>query len=218
VVNDAPKPDKRIVQMTQFIVKSKPIELAGHKFVPVFLQQSRTLAVIIITVTAAEQIIRFFAMLPLPGEGGYYVETYRALEKISEAALPARYTGERNFSTAILYLLTPDTFSALHRVKSDEIFHFYLGDPITMLQLHADGSSEVITLGRDILNGQRVQVTVPKDSWQGSFLNQGGDFALMGTTIAPGFEFADFEPASKEELLEQHPNQRELILRLTRRE
>ncbi|MHC4482006.1 MAG: cupin domain-containing protein [Planctomycetota bacterium] len=174
--------------------------------------------VIIIAVVTAEQIIRFFAMKPLPGEGGYYVETYRASEKISEVALPARYTGERNFCTAILYLLTPDTFSALHRLKSDEIFHFYLGDPVTMLQLHADGSSEVITLGRDIVNGQRVQVTVPKDSWQGSFLNQGGDFALMGTTIAPGFEFTDFEPASKEELLKQHPNQRELILRLTRRE
>jgi predicted cupin superfamily sugar epimerase len=157
-------------------------------------------------------------MKSLPGEGGYYVETYRASEKISETALPARYIGERNFSTAILYLLTSDTFSALHRVKSDEVFHFYLGDPVTMLQLHPEGSSEVITLGRDVLNGQRVQVTVPKNSWQGSFLNQGGDFALMGTTIAPGFEFADFEPACREELLKQYPNQRRLIVRLTRGE
>lgn len=171
--------------------------------------------VIIIIVATAEQIIGFFEMKPLPGEGGYYVETYRASEKINETALPARYTGERGLGTAILYLLTPDTFSALHRVKSDEIFHFYLGDPVTMLQLCPDGSSEVITLGRDILNGQRVQVTVSKDNWQGSFLNEGGNFVLMGTTVAPGFEFADFEPARREELLGRYPDRRELILKLT---
>ena len=154
-------------------------------------------------------------MKPLPHEGGYYVETYRCDEKISPTALPARYTGERNLSTAILYLLTPDMFSALHRLRSDEIFHFYLGDPVTMLQLHSNGSSEVITLGQDIFNDQRVQVTVPKNSWQGCFLNEGGKFALMGTTIAPGFEFADFELAQREELLERYPGQRDLILKLT---
>jgi predicted cupin superfamily sugar epimerase len=154
-------------------------------------------------------------MKPLAGEGGYYVETYRASEKIGKAALPVRYTDARSFSTAILYLLTADTCSALHRLRSDEIFHFYLGDPVTMLQLCPDGSSEVITLGRDILNGQRVQVAVPKDSWQGCFLNEGGSFALMGTTIAPGFEFADFEPARREELLKKYPARRDLILKLT---
>ncbi|MHC4424021.1 MAG: cupin domain-containing protein, partial [Planctomycetota bacterium] len=74
-------------------------------------------------------------MRPLSYEGGFYVETYRCAEKIAQTALPARYTDEKNFSTAILYLLTPDTFSALHRLRSDEIFHFYLGDPVTMLQL-----------------------------------------------------------------------------------
>ena len=163
----------------------------------------------------AEQIIEFFQMKPLPHEGGYYVETYRSDEKIAQAALPARYTGERNLSTAILYLLTPDMFSALHRLRSDEIFHFYLGDPVTMLQLHSNGSSEVITLGQDIFNDQRVQVTVPKNSWQGCFLNEGGKFALMGTTIAPGFELADFELAKREELLEKYPSQRDVILKLT---
>ena len=163
----------------------------------------------------AEQIIEFFGMKPLPHEGGYYVETYRSGEKISQATLLSRYTGERNLSTAILYLLTPDMFSALHRLRSDEIFHFYLGDPVTMLQLHSNGSSEVITLGQDIFNDQRVQVTVPKNSWQGCFLNEGGKFALMGTTIAPGFEFADFELAHREELLRQYPNQRDVILKLT---
>ena len=100
-------------------------------------------------------------MKPLPYEGGFYVETYRCDEKITQVALPTRYSSEKNFSTAILYLLTPDTFSAFHRLRSDEIFHFYLGDSVTMLQLHPDGSSEVTTLGQDIMKGQRLQVTVP---------------------------------------------------------
>ena len=166
--------------------------------------------------TTAEEIIKFFGMRPLPYEGGFYVETYRCAEKIAQAALPARYTGGRNFSTAILYLLTPDTFSALHRLRSDETFHFYLGDPVTMLQLHPDGSGEVMTLGRDIMNGPRVQATVPKNCWQGYFLNEGGSFALMGCTVAPGFDLADFELAPGEELLQQYPGRHDLILKLTR--
>lgn len=164
--------------------------------------------------TTAEDIIRFFGMKPLPDEGGFYAETYRCQEKVAQAALPAKYTGERNLATAILYLLTPKTLSSLHRLKSNEIFHFYLGHPVTMLQLHPDGSSEVITLGQDILNGQRIQVTVPAGSWQGCLLNKGGKFALMGTTTAPGFEFNDFEPGCRDKLLEQYPSQRSFILKL----
>ena len=167
---------------------------------------------------SAEEIIEFFGMKPLPDEGGYYIQTYRAEDKIPKAALPERFTGERNFSTAILYLLTPDTFSALHRLASDEIFHFCLGDSVTMLQLHPDGASEVITLGQEILTGEHLQVTVPKNSWQGCFLNEGGKFALMGLTVAPGFEFADYESGCKDKLLEQYPNEHDLIVRLTREE
>lgn len=163
----------------------------------------------------AGQIIELFGMIPLKGEGGFYTETYRCRKRIAEAHLPAGYAGGRSLGSAILYLLTPDTFSALHRLKSDEIFHFYLGDPVTMLQLHPDGSGEVITLGRDILNGQRVQVTVPAGSWQGCFLNPGGRLALMGTTVAPAFEFADFEPADRKTLLKQFPAQKHFILRLS---
>jgi len=162
-----------------------------------------------------EQIIEFFGMRPLPREGGFYVETYRTKEKIAQTALPDRFTGERNFATAILYLLTPDTFSSLHKLAGDEIYHFYLGDAVTMLQFHPDGSSEVIDLGPDIMNGQHVQVTVPGDTWQGAFLKQGGKFALMGTTIAPGFEFDDYQPGRRQVLLEQCPDQRDLILKLT---
>jgi predicted cupin superfamily sugar epimerase len=165
-------------------------------------------------------------MKPLPNEGGFYIETYRCREKllpsvvegIARAHLPTRYTGDRNLCTAILYLLTPDTFSVLHRVKSDEIFHFYLGSSVTMLHLHPDGSSEVTTLGQDIFKEHRIQVIVPQGTWQGCFLNPPGKFALMGTTVAPGFEFADFEPADREKLLEQYPAQRDLIIRLTRQQ
>jgi predicted cupin superfamily sugar epimerase len=164
----------------------------------------------------AEQLIKLFAMKPLPHEGGYYVETYRSRDKIDKAALPPRYDGRRNFGTSILYLLTPETFSAMHRLKSDEVFHFYLGDPVTMLQLHPDRTSQLITLGHDVLNGQHIQVTVPADTWQGCFLNEGGRFALMGTTVAPGFEAADFELAARTVLLQEYPDQRNLILRLTR--
>lgn len=112
----------------------------------------------------AEQIIEFFGMKPLPDEGGFYVETYHSQEKIARSSLPKRYIGQRCFATAIIYLITPERFSKLHKLAGDEVFHFYLGGPVTMLQLHPDGYSEVVTLGRDIFNGQRVQVTVPRGS------------------------------------------------------
>lgn len=156
-------------------------------------------------------------MRPLEKEGGYYIETYRASEKIAQTVLPVRYTSERTFATAILYLLTPDTCSSLHRLASDEVWHFYLGDSVTMLQLHPDGSSDVMDLGPDITKGQRVQVTVPKDTWQGAFLKHGGKFALMGTTTAPGFESDDFELGRRAELLEQYPSRNDLIEKLTKK-
>ncbi len=159
----------------------------------------------------AEQIIEMFGMKPLQGEGGYYVETYRSEESHGLAG----YSGKRNFSSAILYLLTPDTFSRLHRLRSDEVWHFYLGDPATMLQLHPDGSDELITLGHDIQAGRQVQTVVPAGTWQGCFLNEGGKFALMGTTAAPAFDFADFQPADRNELLKKYPVPKNLILRLT---
>ncbi len=164
----------------------------------------------------AKDIIRWLKLQPHPEEGGYYAETYRSSEQISKPCLPDRYATERSYGTAIYYLLTPDTFSCMHRLRTDEIFHFYLGDSVTMLLLHPDGQSQVLTLGKDILGGEQLQVTVPRDVWQGSFLNPGGKFALLGTTMAPGFEFADYEHASRDDLLAKYPAQRDLILRLTK--
>ena len=166
----------------------------------------------------AEQIIELFGMKPLKGEGGFYAETYRCSERIAEAHLPTGYVGDRSLGSAILYLLTPDTFSALHRLKSDEIFHFYLGDPVTMLQLHAGGSSSLVTLGPDILNGQKVQAVIPRGTWFGCILRDGGQWALMGTTMAPGFDFSDYESGRRQELISQFPSQRDTITRLTRKE
>lgn len=164
-----------------------------------------------------EELKELLNLSPLPVEGGYFAQTYRAPEVVAQAALPPRYSGDRVFGTAIYFLLIPDTFSALHRLKSDEIYHFYLGHPTTMLLLHPDGTSEIVTLGQDIGAGQRVQVVVPRESWQGSFLQPGGAFALMGTTMAPGFDPADFEIGDRQALIRSYHDRRPLIERLTRR-
>lgn len=163
----------------------------------------------------AERIIKLYNMKPLPGEGGYYVETYRAKEGIDNSALPERYEADRAHSTAIFYLLTPDTQSYLHRLKSDEIYHFYLGDPVQMVLIHPSGTTRVIFLGHDLRAGQFVQAVVPAGIWQGCYLLEGGEFALMGATVAPGFEFADRELGDREALLEQFPQHEDFVKRLT---
>jgi uncharacterized protein len=162
----------------------------------------------------AQTIIRQLGLQPHP-EGGFYRETYRCSEKVVASALPARYGSDRDLATAIFYLLTPGNFSTLHRLKSDEIFHFYLGDAVTMLQLHADGRGETIILGQDIAGGQQLQVVAAKGVWQGMCLNDGGAFALLGTTVAPGFDFADFEVGTREALIRQYPTHAAWIERLT---
>jgi len=162
-----------------------------------------------------EELKKLLNLVPLPVEGGFWAETYRSPESLPRAALPSRYGGDRSFGTAIYYLLTPDTFSALHRLQTDEIYHFYLGDPVTMLLLHPGGESEVITLGQEVRAGQRVQVVAPRGSWQGSFLRPGDTFALMGTTMAPGFDPADFELGDRRALVRAYPDRRPLIERLT---
>lgn len=163
----------------------------------------------------ADDLIKRFNLKPLPEEGGYYTETHRLEHLLDGASLPVGYDSRRSLSTAIYYLLTPDTQSLLHRLPGDEIYHFYLGDPVLMLQLFPDGTDREIILGQDVAGGQFVQLTVPKGVWQGSYLLGGGRFALMGTTMAPGFDFSDNEIGKRETLISQYPSQRELIIRLT---
>ena len=162
-----------------------------------------------------EQIIQKLGLVPHPCEGGFFLETYRSPDVIKHPGLPARYRSQRNASTAIYYLLTPDTFSEMHRLPTDEVFHFYLGDPVTMLRLFPDGSSEKVTLGTDIPSGQKPQLVVPQNVWQGTRLNDGGEFALLGCTVAPGFDFEDYESGDREKLIVEYPAEKEWIERLT---
>lgn len=166
--------------------------------------------------TRLEAIMSVLRLKPLPEEGGFFAETYRSDEQISQQALPHRYSGPRPFATAIYYLLTPDSFSALHRLQSDEIYHFYAGDPVELTQLRADGSGTTVLLGSEIWNGMRPQLTVPRGVWQGSRLKPGGQFALLGTTVIPGFERADYEHGRRDALLLAYPAFRDAILALTR--
>jgi len=163
-----------------------------------------------------EALRRILGLVPHPVEGGYFVETYRSAEEVPASGLPSRYGAARAAGTAIYYLLTPDTFSAMHRLASDEIFHFYLGDPVEMLHLHPGGAHQIVLIGLDLEAGQRPQVVVPRDTWQGARLIPGGRYALLGTTVAPGFDYADYETAHRAPLLASHPGAADLILALTR--
>ncbi len=136
----------------------------------------------------AEEIIALLNLRPHPTEGGFFSETYRAGESIPPGALPSRYVGP---------------------------FHFYLGDPVEMLQLLPDGTGKTVVLGTDLRTGMQPQVVVPRGVWQGSCLIGGGKFALLGCTVAPGFEFADYEHGSRNGLIRSYPQFREQIAALT---
>jgi predicted cupin superfamily sugar epimerase len=166
----------------------------------------------------AEQVIELLRLEPLPVEGGFYRETYRAAESVDANALPERYTSPRAYGGAIFYLLHGDHFSALHRLLTDEVYHFYLGQPVEMLLLYPDGHDEVLRLGPDLAAGERAQVMAPRGVWQGSRLASGDGFALMGTTMAPAYDPADFELGDRNELIARYPQRADLIRALTRQE
>ena len=163
---------------------------------------------------SAQDVIRLLGLEPLVQEGGFFRETYRSRVRVPAAALPD-HPGERDLSTAIYYLLTPESFSAVHRVRGDEIFHFYMGDPVEMLQLREGGVGERLILGNDLARGMRPQVVVHGGVWQGARLVQGGAFALLGTTMAPGFDYMDFELGDRDPLSRAFPDHAELIAALT---
>ena len=161
----------------------------------------------------AEEIIKLLN-LQKHHEGGYFMETYRSGKVVTD---PQR--GQRSYSTAIYYMLTPDSFSEMHRLAVDEIFHFYRGDPVEMLHLYPDGSGKRLLLGKDIERGMQPQVLIPSEVWQGARLLPGGTFgfSLMGTTMAPGFEYPDYQSGGKQELTRQYPHFKDLITELTRK-
>jgi uncharacterized protein len=160
---------------------------------------------------SADEIKALLHLQPHPVEGGWYRRTYTS--DVSVALLG----GVRPYGTAIYYLLEEGTFSEMHMLASDEIFHFYLGDPVEMLQLLPDGSSRVVTLGPDLAGGQHVQFVVRAGVWQGTKIVEGGKVALLGCTVTPGFDFADYRGGSYAELAAGWPQEAERIRRLTRK-
>ena len=158
--------------------------------------------------------IALLGLQPHP-EGGWYRETWRAAESVSAHALPDRYGGPRAHGTAIYYLLAEGTISLLHRVQSDELWHFYAGNSVEMLQLRPDGSVLRSLLGPDITNGEQPQVVVPRGTWQGARLCPLGRRALLGCTVSPGFDFADFQLADADALIPRWPDLEDEIRALT---
>jgi predicted cupin superfamily sugar epimerase len=166
----------------------------------------------------AQDLIDQFQLERLPVEGILFRQIYRSPDTIADVAASGRYARDKPAGTCILAMFTddPDSFSVMHRLATDEIWHFYLGDPIEMLLLHPDGRGERVTLGHDFAGGQRVQFVVPRRVWMGARLIPGGAWALFGNTMAPGFTSADFEGAERAALIGQYPAEAEMIARLTR--
>lgn len=161
-----------------------------------------------------DTLVASLGLVPHP-EGGFYRETYRAAEDIAHDALPARFTGTRSHATAIYYLLAAGDRSKLHRIRADEIWHFYEGDPLLIVAIAPDGALSVTTLGRDFGQGQVPQHVVPAGHWFGAIPAPGSAFALTGCTVSPGFDFADFELGARATLLQAYPQHRDWIEKLT---
>jgi len=165
---------------------------------------------------AAQEIIDLLELEPLDIEGGWYRECWRSKLQADPGGRGDNYPSPRSLGSLIYYLLTSDTVSAMHRLPSDEIFHFYLGDPVEMLQLFPGGEGRVLRLGNNLVAGERPHILVPGGVWQGSRL--AGDkhgFALMGTTVTPGFDFDDFSRGDRNELITQYPDHAGMIEKLT---
>lgn len=149
-------------------------------------------------------------------EGGAFRETYRAPLTIAQDALPQGFSGPRAASTGIYFLLEDGDFSAFHRIAADEMWHFYDGTTLHIYEIREDGTLQVHKLGRDITQGEQLQLVIPAGSWFASCVEETEGFALVGCTVAPGFDFADFELADRATLSAQFPQHKGLIALLTR--
>lgn len=143
-------------------------------------------------------------------EGGFFKETYRSEIKLQ----PFENIGERSLSTGIYFLITSGNFSAFHRIKSDEMWHFYAGSPLTVHVIKKDGTYTELNIGLDLIKGQLPQAVVPAEAWFAS--ESSGEYSLVGCTVSPGFDFTDFELACESDLIMLFPSHKELITRLTR--
>jgi len=159
-----------------------------------------------------DELVKQLGLLPHP-EGGFYSETYRSAGGYD---LTGEIKGYRSYSTAIYFLLTKGNFSALHKIKSDEVWHFYLGDPVHIHSINPEGEYRCTILGNDFSKGEIPQYVVPAAWWFGSESVGETGYSLVGCTVAPGFDFADFELAVKEDLAMKFPGLQSIIKRLTR--
>ncbi len=168
----------------------------------------------------AGKIIERLRMAKIPGEGAWFAVTYESTDRLPAGGLPPRYGASRLAGTAIYALITREDFSAMHRLKTDEVWHFYSGDPIELLLLHPDGRDEVVVLGANLFGGQQHQFTVKAGVWMGArpLTDKPDSYSLFGCTMAPGFDYADYEPGYRDELQTKFPAQSELITQLTRTE
>lgn len=157
--------------------------------------------------------IEKLGMLDHP-EGGFYKETYRSNELI-QSGLPERFKGDRHFSTSIYYLLEGEQFSRFHKIKSDEMWHFYDGSGLNIYEISIDGKLTVHKLGLNIEEGESPQVLIRAGNWFGAKVNKPDSFCLAGCTVSPGFHFDDFELAEKEALLKEFPEHKDIIEQLT---
>lgn len=153
--------------------------------------------------------------LRLHPEGGYFAETYRAAGTIPAAALPTGFKGERNFSTSIYFLLQYPQFSSFHRIQSDELWHFYSGNPLNIYVIHSSGNLEILKLGNNSGQGESFQQVVRARCWFASSPAKENTYSLVGCTVAPGFDFQDFELAERTKLIQLFPQHEDLIARFT---
>lgn len=162
-----------------------------------------------------QQWISKLNLRPHP-EGGFFSEVYRSDETLLSTSLDERYAGSRSVSTSIYFLLKGNQFSAFHKIKSDELWHFYDGSAIKLYLLSGDGKLEIKKLGINIGENEVPQITVPKNIWFAAEPIDKESFSLVGCTVAPGFDFNDFELGERKDLLQKFPQHKDLIIRFTR--
>ncbi len=162
---------------------------------------------IIYNMDTAKQILKTLELEPLPQEGGFFKETFQS----SIYYHPKNWEGERMIYSCIYYMITPQSYSVMHQLPGDEIFHFYKGDPAEICLIYPNGEQEIQILGNNILQGERPQILVPGGTWQACKLVKGGTYCLMGTTMSPGFDYKDYKHGNRNELISQYPHLKSII-------
>lgn len=162
-----------------------------------------------------DTLVKQLDLTPHP-EGGFYKETYRSKGYIHKSALPKSFGGNRSYATGIYFLLSSDNFSAFHRIKQDEMWHFYQGSPLIVHVIYPDGNYVAHEVGMDIEQNQLPQLVVPAGCWFASSVKNPNSYSLVGCTVSPGFDFKDFELAKRDELTETYQQHKHIISRFTR--